>query len=45
MAKKKCRRFTAKEKRDVRKWAKKHGALFTAKEYSAMLGRVLKECK
>jgi hypothetical protein len=42
---KECRRFTEKEKRDIRKWAKKHGAIFTVKEHNIMLKRVLKGCK
>ena len=39
MTKLKCK-FTAKDKRDIKSWAKKHGALFTMKEYNKMLRRV-----
>jgi len=39
---KKCKRFTEKDKREIKKWAKKYGALFTMKEYNQMLKRVTK---
>ena len=42
---KRCtRRLSVKERRDVRTWAKTHGAKFTVKEYNSMLRRVLKSC-
>ena len=35
------RKFSKKDKKEIKSWAKKHGAIFTMKEYNKMLGRVL----
>jgi len=40
--KNKCKKFTKKDKEEIKKWAKKYGALFTMKEYGSMLKRVNK---
>ncbi len=42
---KKCKRkFTTKDKKGIKSWAKKHGAIFTMEEYNKMLKGVLKSC-
>jgi len=44
MAKCKIKRFSAKDKREISRWAKSHGARFTMEEYNKMFRRVLKSC-
>jgi len=42
MKKNKCKKFTEKDKKEIKEWAKKYGAKFNMKEYNQMLKRVCK---
>ncbi len=37
-----CKRFTQKDKKEIKKWAKKYRSIFTMKEYNQILKKINK---